>query len=256
VDGSVTSNTFVNYRGTLAGIGTINGNVVNNGRLSPGSAGAPGMLTVVGNYTQTQYATLMVQIAGTNTGDFSVLNVVGNTNLNGFLDPVLLNGFVPTLGQTFPFLDYASLTGEFARIKHRVFDNGTLAMVSDLRSQSWHPDCGTARAWSGFNISAPDVGLARLGGVSATVVAGTVLSIGRLSNFQANRPPLRAIFVLIGSNSRERRSIYHSQKIARKFKGFRDCSGLVEHTNDRGMRAREKFRVMDRVINCLRSLKP
>ena len=28
-------------------------------------------------------------------GDFSVLNVLGNANLNGFLEPVLLNGFVP-----------------------------------------------------------------------------------------------------------------------------------------------------------------
>ncbi len=44
----------------------------------------------------------------------------------GFLDPVLLNGFVPTIGQTFTFLNYASLTGEFSRINHRVFDNGLL----------------------------------------------------------------------------------------------------------------------------------
>jgi len=37
-----------------------------------------------------------------------------------------LNGFVPTIGQTFTFLNYASLTGEFAHIKHQVFDNGML----------------------------------------------------------------------------------------------------------------------------------
>jgi hypothetical protein len=52
--------------------------------------------------------------------------VTGNDSLNGFLDPVLLNGFVPTIGQTFTFLDYASLTSEFFNIKHRVFDNGLL----------------------------------------------------------------------------------------------------------------------------------
>jgi autotransporter-associated beta strand protein len=124
VDGSIISNTFVNHGGTLAGTRTINGNVTNNGRASPGDA--PGVLTVVHNYTQTQYATLMIQIAGASPDQFSVLNVLGSANLNGFADPVLLNGFVPTIGQTFTFLDYASLTGEFSHIKHRVFDNGML----------------------------------------------------------------------------------------------------------------------------------
>jgi len=126
VDGSVTSNTLVNHRSTLAGTGTINGNVTNNGRVSPGSAGAPGVLTVVHNYTQTEFATLMIQIAGANTGQFSVLNVLGNANLNGYLDPVLLNGFVPTIGDSFIFLNYASLTGGFSRIRNQVFDDGML----------------------------------------------------------------------------------------------------------------------------------
>jgi autotransporter-associated beta strand protein len=111
VDGSITSNTFVNHGGTLAGTGTINGNVVNNGKVSPGGAGAPGMLTVVGDYTQAQFATLMIQIAGVSPDQFSVLNVLGNANLNGFLDPVLLNGFVPAIGDSFTFLTYGSVTG-------------------------------------------------------------------------------------------------------------------------------------------------
>ena len=126
VDSSINSNASARGRGTLAGTGTINGNVTNNGRVSPGSAGAPGMLTVVGTYTQAQYATLMIQIAGMSSDQFSVLNVLGNANLNGLLDPVLLNGFVPTIGQTFTFLDYASFTGSFSHIKDQVFDNGML----------------------------------------------------------------------------------------------------------------------------------
>src|SRR5205823_2010002 len=44
VDGSITSNTFVGRHGTLAGTGTVNGDVTNNGTLSPGDA--PGTLTV------------------------------------------------------------------------------------------------------------------------------------------------------------------------------------------------------------------
>jgi autotransporter-associated beta strand protein len=126
VDGSITSNTFVNHGGTLAGTGTINGNVMNNAKLSPGALGAPGVLTIAQNYTQAEYATLMIQIASMSAGQFSVLNVFGNANLNGFLDPVLLSGFVPTIGDSFIFLNYGSLTGEFSHIRHRIFDNGML----------------------------------------------------------------------------------------------------------------------------------
>ena len=69
------------------------------------------------NYMQTQSATLVIQIAGPNAGQFSVLNVHGNANLNGFLDPVLVNGFVPDIGQSFTFMNYASFTGFFPRIQ-------------------------------------------------------------------------------------------------------------------------------------------
>src|SRR6266566_3033465 len=128
VDGSTTSNTFVNHRGTLAGIGTIQGNVMNNdlGIVRPGGAlGAPGVLTVVQNYTQTQYATLMIQIAGTSAGEFSVLNVLGNANLNGLLDPILLDSFIPSIGDEFTFLNYGSFSGAFKMQNGGIFNNGT-----------------------------------------------------------------------------------------------------------------------------------
>lgn len=110
IDGSIKSNTFVNQHGTLAGIGTINANITVNrgGTVSPGDA--PGTLTV-NNYTQRQGGTLLINIAGPNAGQFSVLNVLGTANLNGLLDPVLLNGFVPTIGESFIFLDYGAVTG-------------------------------------------------------------------------------------------------------------------------------------------------
>jgi hypothetical protein len=68
----------------------------------------------------------MIQIAGADAGQFSVLNVLGNASLAGVLDPVLLNGFVPNIGDSFRFLNYASLTGEFSHINHQVFNHGTL----------------------------------------------------------------------------------------------------------------------------------
>jgi len=109
IDGSITSNTFVSHGGTLAGTGTVHGNVTNRfGAVSPGDA--PGTLTV-NNYTQGINGTLLINIAGANAGQYSVLNVLGTANLSGLLDPVLLNGFVPTIGESFTFLDYGAATG-------------------------------------------------------------------------------------------------------------------------------------------------
>jgi hypothetical protein len=69
-------------------------------------------------------ATLVIQIGGADAGQVSVLNVQGNANLNGFLDPVLVNGFVPEIGQSFTFMNYASFTGFFSRMRSQLFDHG------------------------------------------------------------------------------------------------------------------------------------
>ena len=123
VDGSIRSNTFVNPGGILAGTGTIEGNVrtFNGGTVSPGES--PGMLTIAGNYSQPA-GTLLIDIAGSNSGQFSVLNVLGTAHLGGILDPVLLNGFIPTIGESFVFLDSATVSGAFSRIQNQTFDNG------------------------------------------------------------------------------------------------------------------------------------
>ena len=84
----------------LAGTGIIRGNVTNNRTVSPGDA--PDTL-ILNNYTQMSSSTLLIDIAGPNTGQFSVLDVLGNAtiNPNGLLDPVLQNGFVPMVGELF-----------------------------------------------------------------------------------------------------------------------------------------------------------
>jgi hypothetical protein len=38
---------------------------------------------------------------------------------------VLQNGFTPTVGEFFTFMNYADLTGAFSRIQNQVFDNHT-----------------------------------------------------------------------------------------------------------------------------------
>jgi autotransporter-associated beta strand protein len=154
VDGWTNSNTAVHGNGTLAGTGTVYGNVTNNngGKVSPGEAsGVPGVLTVVHNYTQAQYATLMIQIAGANTGQFSVLDVLGLANLSGHLDPVLLNGFVPTIGQLFTFLNYGSATGTLSILDPNI-DN-----EPEHWEISYFPTYATLTVVAG-NVHVPDQG--------------------------------------------------------------------------------------------------
>src|SRR4029077_15387200 len=79
----------------------------------------------VASYTQMSGGTLLIDIAGANSGQFSVLDVLGSAELDGLLHPMLLNGFTPTIGESFTFLDYASLTGAFSGIQDAVFNDGT-----------------------------------------------------------------------------------------------------------------------------------
>jgi hypothetical protein len=123
VDGSIMSNTSVNHGGMLTGTGTVTGNVTNNrsGTVSPGDA--PGTLTV-NSYTQMSSSTLLIDIAGPNAGQFSILDVLGDANLNpnALLLPMLQNGFVPTVGESFTFMDYSALTGTFSIFDRNIDD--------------------------------------------------------------------------------------------------------------------------------------
>ena len=154
VDGSITSNTFVTHGGTLAGTGTVIGNVTNShvGTVRPGDASG-GTLTVNSYTTQMGGGTLLIDIAGPNTGQFSVLDVLGNANLNpnAFLLPVLQNGFVPTVGESFTFMDYSALTGAFS-IFDRNIDN-----AMDHWNVTYHSNNATLTVAPG-NVPVPDCG--------------------------------------------------------------------------------------------------
>jgi hypothetical protein len=131
VNGLVTNDFIdVGSKATLAGTGGITGEVnnigggtVSPGTVNPGSAGAPGKLTIGGNYSQSSNATLMIQIAGASDGQFSVLDVGSHAFLDGILKVVLLDDFVPEVDQTFAFLTYFIREGEFSHIANRNFGN-------------------------------------------------------------------------------------------------------------------------------------
>ena len=124
LDGSIASaNTFVNLGGTLTGIGTVGGNLTNNGTVSPGDS--PGTLTVGGNYTQNASGNLIIEIASLATHD--LLQVGGAANLDGTLTIVKLANFSVIAGDKIIFLTAAGgVNNEFATVVSDFGPTGTL----------------------------------------------------------------------------------------------------------------------------------
>jgi uncharacterized protein with beta-barrel porin domain len=100
----------------ITGTGTINGNLVNAGTVSPGHS--PGALTINGSYTQTATGTYQAEIASATSYD--QINVTGNpgtASLNGALAISLLGGYRPLGSQVFSIITATGgVTGTFSSI--------------------------------------------------------------------------------------------------------------------------------------------
>ena len=98
--------------GKLSGTGTINGDVLMKGIMSPGSGGVPGTFTVNGNYQQTAAGVFDEIIKGASSN--GLLDVTGLLALDpGSLLEITLQGGFDPVGDSFTILDYGSLSGEF-----------------------------------------------------------------------------------------------------------------------------------------------
>jgi hypothetical protein len=72
---------------------------------------------VTGDFTQTAAGVLYVQIGGLNAGvDYDQLAVAGRATLDGTLAVALVNGFVPSPGNTFTVMTFGSSAGTFALV--------------------------------------------------------------------------------------------------------------------------------------------
>jgi autotransporter-associated beta strand protein len=89
--------------GTLKAV-TVLGNLTNNGgTFSPGAS--PALSTISGNYVQ-NIGTLLMELGGTTPGTgFDRLLVSGMATVGSTLAVQLVNGFTPTLGQSFEILN-------------------------------------------------------------------------------------------------------------------------------------------------------
>jgi hypothetical protein len=98
--------------GTIQGVGTLTADVMNDGRVVPGSS--TGRLTIDGDYTQTPLGTLEIELDGYVPGaGFDQLLVSGAANLAGALDVVLLPGFAPELAGDQRIVGAGQINGTF-----------------------------------------------------------------------------------------------------------------------------------------------
>jgi uncharacterized repeat protein (TIGR01451 family) len=113
-----TGSTFANDAGgVLRGSGNLTlstATLSNAGQVSPGSS--PGVLTLT-RIAQSPAGAVNVEIGGTAAGSqFDQLNVTGAATLDGTLNISLINGFTPSLGQTFRVVGWGSRAGTFTTI--------------------------------------------------------------------------------------------------------------------------------------------
>ncbi len=104
---------------TLSGAGTINlasdQTLDFAGTLAPGNS--PGIITVDGNLVLNSAAVIAMELAGAGGvagTDFDQILVTGDLTLGGTLQLTLLNGYLPSIGQTFQLFDAANISGIFA----------------------------------------------------------------------------------------------------------------------------------------------
>jgi autotransporter-associated beta strand protein len=113
----------------LSGNGTLGNSLI----LGPGAVIAPGasagVLTVDGDYTQLLDAVMRMELGGAEPGAYDRLVVTGLFDAGGVFELLLLDGFVPDIGDVFDVLDFNAL------VPASMFD------------QMYLPELGPGRAW-------------------------------------------------------------------------------------------------------------
>ncbi|MCX7421807.1 MAG: hypothetical protein NT013_19970, partial [Planctomycetia bacterium] len=146
VNGSITSDVTVDPSGTLHGIGTITGNVIGAGSLSPGNSpgNSPGVMTINGDF------------APTGTVNFEVNSTYAVAGSD--YDQYVINGTVDLSGATLTFTN--NVVGTPA--------NGTI--VTLINNTSANPTTGSASPANGTTVLGGDFKIFYDGGTGNEVV--------------------------------------------------------------------------------------
>jgi len=121
VTGNISSPVTVTNVGVLSGNGAVGGIIVSgSGVVAPGNS--TGVLTVNGNYTQESGGFLFIEIGGPAPGSgYDRIALSGKATIAGTLNLSLVNGYKPTVGQTFAIITSISESGNFSTINSSGF---------------------------------------------------------------------------------------------------------------------------------------
>jgi hypothetical protein len=138
--------------GSLHGTGTVVGAVHDDGTATVyggSSVNTPGILTIDGNYEQSQNGVLQVDLNGTGSSNVSTIDVTGGTVdlAGGTLKVNVLNPLTLALGQTFTVMNFTpgSQTGTFANLQDGSFigaGNASLNIGNGLALAPIYNDAG------------------------------------------------------------------------------------------------------------------
>ncbi|NLW05927.1 MAG: LEPR-XLL domain-containing protein, partial [Pseudomonadaceae bacterium] len=109
------SSLLIGEKETLGGSGTVNLNLVNTGKLSPGYS--PGLQSFE-SLVNTNLSEITIELAGLTAGsEYDQLNIANNLVFDGKLSIELLNGYQPKVGDEFTIMTYGSYSGAFDAIE-------------------------------------------------------------------------------------------------------------------------------------------
>lgn len=150
---------LVDTGGVLKGTGTIMGDVTNlAGTVAPGNS--PGMLSITGDYVQGPNGILQIELQGDAPGDYDQLYVDLSVTLDGTLEIVLLGGYTPSAGASFPSVIHAGggFIGDFSSRTYPVGYN-----FAYLPFTATEMNLGLASATASGAASQPSTGQAIMG---------------------------------------------------------------------------------------------
>jgi hypothetical protein len=113
-------------------VGTVVGNVNNDGIVSPGNS--PGILNIAGNFVQGPSGLMNIELGSTAVGTgYDRIAVTGNVALGGTLALAQFGSFLPASGDSFRFVTSGgTTTGTFSQI---LLPPAFAGMIVNYRSQ-------------------------------------------------------------------------------------------------------------------------